>query len=144
MSKWGKWFYKWIENIQGIVEMHTVKKNKDGTGEVSQGWIFVLVTQLLFMRNKEQKGKKQGDGVMGLAFELGSILYVWAFRTQLAKCYDPARKVKERNEALKNLIYRHGRFFEMLHFETTEEDKKTYKQKWQSTTYMKKICESLR
>ena len=141
MSKWQMWFYKWIENIQEVVDMHTVRKN-----EVSQGWIFVIVMQLISMRNEiNRKDKKQerGDGVMGLAFELGSILYIWAFRTNLAKCFDPARKAAARNEAFNDLIYRQAGFFKMLHFEITDEDKKIYKQKWQATAQIKKLCESI-
>ena len=141
MCKWEKWFYMWIENIQKIIDMHTVRKN-----EVSQGWIFVIIMQLLFMRNEiNRKNEKQdrGDGVMGLAFELGSILYIWAFRTNLAKCFDPARKAAVRNEAFNDLIQRQVGFLEMLKFDITKEDKKIYKQKWEATAKIKKICESI-
>ncbi len=141
MSKWQIWFYKWIENIQEVVDMHTVRKN-----QVSQGWIFVIIMQLVSMRNEiNRRNKKQerGDGVMGLAFELGSILYVWAFRTQVAKCFDPARKAAARNEAFNALIGRQVGLLDMLSFEITKEDKKIYKQKWEATAKIKKICESI-
>ena len=134
-----EWHYKWIERIQDIVAMHTIGKN-----EVSQGWIFILLLQFMNARNDAWKKSKNkdGDGVMGLAFDLGLILFSWAYRTQLAKCYDPRRPAKERDQAAYQLGKRMLFLTEVFRFEPNKSDKKIYKQKWQPTKFMKELCES--
>jgi hypothetical protein len=137
-----KWLYKWIEHIEKIVSFHTIEKpkiSKGKTGQVSRGWIFILLADFLgaYDEGSKKTKNKKGDGVMGISFHLGLILIGWAMRTHLAKCYDPRRPVKARDESYGQYLLHIIDVIQILDICPNELDKKIYKQKWQPTKFIK-------
>lgn len=131
-----KWLYSWISLIEGLVKRYKIVHNKDGTGEVLLGWIFQFVNYFLTYHHREiqkknYENKQKADLILTLAYDMGLVLFAWACRTQLAKCFDSERPVNERQKAYGQFLRRCQTMLFVLDPLPTQLDKKIYNQKWE-------------
>ena len=67
------------------------------------------------------------------------MLLAWAFRTHLAKTYDPSRSRKERLESFRQLMNYFSIVSLFVYPEPNAEDKKIYNQRWEALPEFEKI-----
>lgn len=128
---YNSYVYTLINEIEGLIKLNSFKSEKFGR-ETSIGWLFVFVHTMLRLRPKKNK---RYDGVMWIAYHVGSALLGWYFRVHLAKACDPKRSVEDRKEAFSQWADNVINFHEFMKSEPTLMDKKIFDQEWVAPPY---------